>query len=84
MYTTCGVPGCDVKARHCQPHHIRWWRNMGHTDLANLIPLCSHHHHKMHEGGWQLVLHPDRSVTITFPDGNTIHGPPPSHQRTAA
>ena len=27
MYDTCGVPGCTVKSRHCEPHHIRWWRH---------------------------------------------------------
>ena len=81
MYDTCGVPGCRVHARHCEPHHIRWWRHWGKTDLNNLIPLCSKHHHAVHEGGWDMIMHPDRSLTITYPDG-TIQttGPPRRHK----
>ena len=82
MYATCAIPGCVVRSRHCQPHHVWWWRHGGPTDLSNLLPLCSRHHHAVHEGGWQLVVHPDRSLTITYPD-QTIHttGPP---ERTRA
>jgi hypothetical protein len=35
-------------------------------------PLCSSHHHLVHEGGWTLTLTPDRTITLTRPDG-TIH-----------
>ncbi len=84
MYDTCGIPGCTVRSRHCEPHHIRWWRHWGRTDLNNLLPLCSRHHHAVHEGGWQLVMHPDRSLTITYPDG-TVHATgPPRRKRVAA
>ena len=41
----------------------------GPTDLANLIPLCSRHHHVVHEGGWHLTLHPDRTIALRRPDG---------------
>ncbi len=45
--------------------------------VVNLIPLCSKHHHAAHEGGWQLTLHPDRALTIVYPDGTTqTTGPP--------
>jgi hypothetical protein len=70
-----------VRARHCQPHHIAWWRNGGSTDLVNLLPLCSRHHHSVHEGGWELHLAPDRRLTVTFPDGTATTGGPPAHQR---
>ncbi|MCU1392273.1 MAG: hypothetical protein JWM34_701, partial [Ilumatobacteraceae bacterium] len=85
MYPTCGVPGCEVRARHCQPHHVVWWRPPfnGRTDLASLLPLCKRHHHLVHEGGWQLLLHPDRSLTITFPDGSVQTTGPPATQRAA-
>ena len=82
MYQTCGIPGCNVSSRHCQPHHVHWVRHLGNTDLANLIPLCSKHHHAVHEGGWNLVLHPNRSITITYPDGRVQNsGPPASYQK---
>jgi hypothetical protein len=77
IYATCGVHGCNVKFDHCQPHHVRPWENGGPTNLANLLPLCSRHHHLVHEGGWKLSITTDRTVTITYPDG-TIQttGPP--------
>jgi len=70
MYLTCGFPGCCVPVRHTEAHHvIDFTRQLGPTDLANLLPLCSRHHHLVHEGGWRLELRADRSVRITRPDG---------------
>ncbi len=42
------------------------------TDLDNLLPLCSRHHHLVHEGGWTLTLRADRTTVWCRPDG-TIH-----------
>ena len=78
MHTTCVMPGCTVASRHCQPHHLLWYgRDHGPTDLNNLVPLCNRHHHMVHEGGVHIVLNPNRSITITYPNG-TIQttGPP--------
>ena len=72
------------KARYCQPHHVHWWRRQGLTDLDNLLPLCSRHHHCVHEGGWVLVLQPDHSFTITYPDETVEEVPTPGHRRRAA
>ena len=81
MYPSCGVPGCRVAFEQCVLHHIRYWENGGRTDMANLIPLCSKHHHAAHEGGWHLALHPTtRQLTITYPDG-TIQTTGPPHAR---
>jgi hypothetical protein len=81
LYATCGVYGCAVKFDHCQPHHVKFWENGGPTDLANLLPLCSRHHHLVHEGGWKLTIAADRTVTLSYPDG-TIQttGPPLARQ----
>ncbi len=77
LYATCAVYGCAVKFDHCQPHHVTYWENGGPTDFANLLPLCSRHHHLVHEGGWKLSLGPDRTVTVTYPDGAVqTTGPP--------
>ena len=84
MYDTCAIPGCAVSSRHCQPHHIHWWRHLGDTDLDNLIPLCSRHHHAVHEGGWHLVMHTDRSLTIAYPGGVVQNTGPPDRRRAAA
>ena len=78
MYSTCAIPGCNTPYQHCQPHHIHWWRKGGHTDMSNLLPLCTRHHHLAHEGRWHLTLHPTtRHLTITQPDGSIMDAGPP-------
>ena len=84
IYAACAVPGCNVSFNHTKPHHVHWWRHGGPTDLHNLLPLCSQHHHAAHEGGWLLTLGIDRSLTIKLPNGQTMHTGPPSRQREAA
>ncbi len=71
MYTGCAWYGCDRPLSWCQAHHVIHWTppQNGPTDLANLVPLCSRHHHLAHEGGWQLVLEPDRALHLHQPDG---------------
>lgn len=82
MYTRCPIPGCCVAFDHCEPHHLVWWRRGGRTDLRNLLPLCSRHHHLVHEGGWAITMASDRSLTITLPDGSVMRtGPPRSERR---
>ena len=78
MYPSCSIHGCRAPFEQCAIHHIRYWENLGPSDLANMIPLCSKHHHCAHEGGWQLHLHPHtRALTVTFPDGSIqTTGPP--------
>ena len=64
MYSTCAFYDCQTRINWCQPHHIRYWRHGGKTDLNNLVPLCSEHHHLVHEGGWKIALLPDRRMKI--------------------
>lgn len=70
MHETCAAPHCGVKVAHCVPHHIDWWEHGGGTDLHNLVPLCSRHHHKVHEGGWTLSMDASRKVTMTRSERN--------------
>lgn len=79
MYSSCAWDGCPSPIRWCQAHHIVEWEHGGRTDLSNLVPLCSIHHHRVHEGGWHVRLKPDRRLVIHRPDGN-LHStvPPPS------
>ena len=70
MHRTCAHPECTVAFSACSIHHVRWWgKHTGRTDIDNLIPLCERHHHLIHEGGWSLVMTPDRVATWTRPDG---------------
>lgn len=77
LYSHCAIPNCTVTYDRCKLHHIIWWRHDGRTDLDNLLPVCSHHHHKIHDDGWTIRLGTQRQLTLTLPDG-TIRttGPP--------
>ena len=66
IHPTCAIPDCEVIFDHCNVHHIDYWENGGSTDLNNMVPLCSRHHHAAHEGGWKLQLNPEtRELVIT-------------------
>jgi hypothetical protein len=70
MYRSCGFPGCSVRFGDCEIHHVlEWIEQRGPTDLDNLLPLCSRHHHLVHDGHWHLALHADRTLTVRRPDG---------------
>lgn len=77
LHPVCGVPGCDMPFERCHVHHITEWNDEGRTDLANLVPLCSHHHHQVHEKRWELHLDEQRRLQITLPDGRTLTRAPP-------
>lgn len=77
VHPTCAIPGCEVPFQRCKIHHVTAWDDGGLTDLANLLPICPHHHRIVHQRGWQLHLTPDRTLTITTIDGTrTTTGPP--------
>ena len=71
MYRTCAAPGCDVTVDRCDIHHVQPFEHGGHTNLDNLVPVCWRHHHLVHEGGWQLRIDPQRTITMVKPDGTT-------------
>ena len=79
MYATCVWRGCDRPITWTQAHHIDHWEHGGSTDLDNLVPLCSRHHHMVHDDGWRLVPRPDRTLEIHRPaeQGPTGHAPRP-------
>ncbi len=52
MHRTCAAPDCPVRFGDCDIHHLKEWKEGGATNLDNLIPLCSKHHHLIHEGQW--------------------------------
>ncbi len=84
MYRSCAHPHCTVRFADCEIHHVIEWHPDGRTDLANLLPLCSQHHHLVHEGGWALTLHPDRTVHLRRPDGTTAFNAPTTIARARA
>jgi hypothetical protein len=61
----CRFPGC-TNTRFVDGHHIKHWADGGDTSLDNLVLLCRHHHHLVHEGGF--ACSKDENGTITFKD----------------
>jgi hypothetical protein len=77
VHNTCAVPGCEVRYWQTKLHHIHWWEHGGLTNLDNLIPLCSHHHARLHADHWKCELKPGRQVLFTLPDGTILANAPP-------
>lgn len=72
----CAWPGCESSVQFSDAHHLAWWaKDGGPTDIRNGIMLCSSHHHRIHDNGWQIEFdHPANE-----PDGTLIPWfiPPP-------
>lgn len=64
-----GCFACDLGPEHCQAHHVIWWHppGFGPTDIDNLVLVCSHHHHLIHDQGWTIVREADGSFTLRPP-----------------
>ncbi len=60
LYSQCAWERCAAPISWCQAHHLHSWETGGLTDLCNLVPLCSKHHHMVHDQGWDLRLHKNR------------------------
>jgi hypothetical protein len=75
----CAFPGCDRPPDWCEAHHITHWAfpDCGLTDLLNLLLLCSHHHHLVHEGGFTVRV-VDGHLEFRRPNGTRIN--PPARQ----
>jgi hypothetical protein len=73
----CRFPGCDRPAHWCEGHHVWFWDHGGPTQLANLVLLCSRHHHLLHRTGWHAKLLPDATLEITDPKGHVRITSPP-------
>jgi hypothetical protein len=62
----CRFPGC-THTRFVDGHHIRHWADGGETRLDNLVLLCRHHHHLVHEGGFTCEKSNDGEVCFRDP-----------------
>lgn len=52
----CAAPACSIPAPWCEAHHIEHWENGGPTSVDNGVLLCSHHHHAVHSGNWEISV----------------------------
>ena len=60
----CRAEGCDVPATWCEAHHLTPWQRGGHTDLADGVLLCSHHHHRVHDARYRVERSPGGTFTF--------------------
>lgn len=67
----CRWPGCGRAIRHL--HHMQHWTKGGPTDACNLMGVCWHHHHLLHEGGWNASGDADAEITLISPHGRRLH-----------
>lgn len=70
----CRFPGC-THTQHLHAHHIQHWARGGHTEIGNLVQLCSYHHQLVHEGGYRVERrHGTGGAGLEFrrPDGRVI------------
>jgi hypothetical protein len=63
----CAWGGCECPPSYTEAHHIEWWSTAPNTDLSNGVLLCSFHHHRIHDDGWE----------IRFVDQTPYFIPPP-------
>ena len=62
----CRFPGC-TNTRFVDGHHIEHWADGGETSLGNLVMLCRHHHHLVHEGGFVCEKAPGGEIRFKDP-----------------
>ena len=63
-HATCAVEGCDMDFDWCEIHHLHPWERGGLTDLDNLVPLCSYHHHLIHDCDTEPDVLPNRVLRV--------------------
>jgi hypothetical protein len=68
----CRHPGCDRPPQWCEAHHLREFAARGGlTNLDEMVLLCQHHHHALHDDGWVLAGDPVH-LTFTGPAGQRL------------
>ena len=80
MYRTCAVPGCERHISITQPHHLDRWTDGGLTDIGRLLPLCKHHHDRLHAERWDVQLRCDRSLVVRRGGAVIMSTGPPCEQ----
>ncbi|MDQ4117265.1 MAG: HNH endonuclease [Actinomycetota bacterium] len=70
----CRGPRCTRRVRDLD-HHQDWARD-GDTDEDNLFGYCKHCHLLKDAPGWQVIAHPDRSLTWISPCGRRTTSEP--------
>ena len=72
----CRFPGCTHRA-YLDGHHLKHWAKGGETSLDNLVQLCRHHHHLVHEGGFSCERTDDGAIVFRDPYHRPLKASPP-------
>jgi Domain of unknown function (DUF222)/HNH endonuclease len=71
----CRFPGC-ANVTFTNVHHLVTWAADGRTDLANLVLLCEHHHHRVHSSQWEVSGDANAELTFVGPTGRAMASRP--------
>jgi hypothetical protein len=71
----CRFPGCS-NSTFTDVHHVVHWIDQGPTDLPNLVTLCDHHHHRVHEGRWKVTGNANGILRFVGPTGRAMTSRP--------
>lgn len=71
---TCEFPGCTIAHEWTKAHHVNPWKPGGHTDLEQLVALCTKHHALVHEGHWTIDRN-NGTTTFHTPGGTAYNSP---------
>ena len=52
---SCRAEGCSIPGTWSEAHHLVPWSQGGETDLHNAALLCSRHHHRAHDPGYDMT-----------------------------
>ena len=79
-YDTCTAQACDRPYAWTELHHQDPWAQDGQTNLHLAVPLCGHHHRRIHDPRYHHHIHTDRTgkKTATWDyRGNGVRGRSP-------
>ena len=63
-YDSCAAEGCERPFAWTELHHLLPWSCDGPTDLDNAVPLCAHHHRRIHDPLYHWQHTPDGTITF--------------------
>lgn len=84
LHPTCVHPGCRMPSTDCDIDHRRPWADHKVTCIADLGPMCRHHHVIRHAYGWSYASTNGGDFKFTSPFGHiyTTSGRQPAAARS--
>ncbi|MEE9413705.1 MAG: DUF222 domain-containing protein, partial [Acidimicrobiales bacterium] len=70
MYGGCMF--CRTPFNWCQMHHFWHWLDLGPSQLWNLGPLCTTHHHQIHDNAHQITRNADQTLNLQTATGLVV------------